>query len=251
MTTHNDIDKLKKQGRETGTFYFKHFKVEDGSSTMKVGTDAVLLGAVADVDQIRKILDIGTGCGVIALMLAQRSHARIDAIEIDEASADQAIENARNSPWHDRVNIMHISFQKFISQNPKKYDLVVSNPPFFSRSLKSYNQQRNISRHNDSLSFTELISGSRQLMSVEGSLWVVLPLTESMNFIDIALKHFLYMHFRMKITPAEGKECHRAILQLKKKPAAEPIEKSLVIKVAPNRYSEEYVDLTREFYLDH
>lgn len=132
MTTNNHNDQLKKTGKVTDTFYFKQFKVEDGQSTMKVGTDAVLLGAAAGVENVEEILEIGTGCGVISLILAQRSNARIDAIDIDGDSVKQAEVNVMNSPWNDRITIIHRSLQQFTRQTERRYDLIISNPPFFS-----------------------------------------------------------------------------------------------------------------------
>ena len=250
MITAGEKDHLKKKGKSTGTFYFKQFKVEDGRSTMKVGTDAVLLGAFADVGEAEQILEIGTGCGVISLILAQRSNAQIDAIDIDEESVKQARENAGNSPWNDRINIIHSSLQDFVKHSERKYDLLVSNPPFFSNALKSPNEKRNISRHNDLLSYEELIIGSSGLMSAGGSLWVVLPAKESVAFIDIAVKSGLFLHFKVKVISKAKKECHRVLIQFKNTPSEKVKEKSLAIKNADNSYSMEYIELTKEFYID-
>jgi len=217
---------------------------------MKVGTDAVLLGAAVESGTAANILEIGTGCGVIALILAQRSKARIDAIEIDEESVGQARENAGNSLWKDRINIIHSSLQDFIHLTEKKYDVIVSNPPFFSRSLKSSDKKRNISRHNDSLSYNELISGSLRLMLQEGSLWIILPVKEGMEFIEIAGKYSFFVHFLLKIFPKTGQKCHRIILHVKKTEPDKIKERTLAIKHADNSYSREYMEVTKEFYID-
>jgi len=246
----NTINYLKKLGKETATFYFKQFKVEDGRSTMKVGTDAVLLGAVAEVQHVKNILEIGTGCGVIALILAQRSQARIDAIDMDEVSVSQAKENVLNSPWKDRITVIHKSLQDYIHQTGKRYDLIISNPPFFSRSLKSCDKKRNISRHNDLLSFDELISGSLQIMSPDASLWVILPVIESVGFIEIAVKSGLFIRSSMKIIPKADKEYHRIILHLKKTEPEKIEEQTLTIKNANNSYSREYIKIMNELYID-
>lgn len=250
MTITNSTDHFKKHGKETGVFYFKQFKVEDGRSTMKVGTDSVLLGAIAEVENTGNILEIGTGCGVIALILAQRSQSKIDAIEIDEGSARQAGENVRNSSWQDRITIIHSSLQDFILQSEKRYDLVISNPPYFSRSLKSSDKKRNISRHNDVLSFDELITGSTGVMSPGGSLWVILPVKESMDFIEKAMNYGLHLHLGMKVIPKTGKECHRVIMHLKKAPAKKVTLQTLTIRNADNSYTLEYMEVTRDLYLD-
>jgi tRNA1Val (adenine37-N6)-methyltransferase len=250
MNNGNNIDHWKKLGKASSTFYFKQFKVEDGRSTMKVGTDAVLLGAVAIVEKAANILEIGTGCGVIALMLAQRSQALIDAIEIDKESAGEAAQNVNNCPWKDRIAIIHSSLQEFVKLQGKKYDLVISNPPFFSRSLKSSEKKRNISRHNDLLSFGELISSSSVVMSDAGSLWVILPSNESKDFTEKAGKSGFFVHFKLEIIPKAGKECNRYILQLKKTPVGKIVEKSLTIKHQDNTFTKEYTGLTNEFYID-
>jgi tRNA1Val (adenine37-N6)-methyltransferase len=241
---------LKATGKATGTFYFKQFKVEDSRSTMKVGTDAVLLGARVEIGNAGNILEIGTGCGVIALILAQRSQARIDAIDIDADSVNQADENVKRSRWNDHIRVYHNSLQDFSHQTDNRYDLVVSNPPFFLRSLKSSKKTRNISRHNDSLSFEELIIGSSRLMMPDAGLWVILPVKESQIFTDIALNQGLLVHYILKISPKYGSGIKRHILQLKKVPVENTREEKLVIKNEDNSYTRDYIELTKEFYLD-
>ena len=241
---------MKQTGKTTGTFYFKRFKVEDGNSTMRVGTDAVLLGASVEVSGVGNILEIGTGCGVIALMLAQRSQALIDAIDIDEASVVQAGRNVRNSPWNDRIRVIHNSLQDYTHKANQQYDLIVCNPPYFSRSLKSPVKTRNIARHHDTLSFTELLEGSAKLMTDTGSLWVILPIMEYKEFIETAALKGFFLQYKMMITSLENKEYQRIILQLKTIPAEDIREKFLAIKTADQSFSKEYIELTGEFYLD-
>jgi len=250
MTIPGYISQLKNSGKATGSFYFKQFRVEDGQSTMKVGTDAVLLGAAAEVADAEEILEVGTGSGVISLILAQRSDARIDAIEIDEDSVKQAEFNVMNSPWNDRITIIHSSLQDFTYQSGRRYDLIISNPPFFSRSLKSDQCKRNISRHNDSLSFRELIQCSSLLMTEKASLWVILPVKESEEFIDTTVKYGLFIHICMRIIPKTGKAYHRVIMKFKKTRAGTIEEKNLTIRNADISYSKEYMEVTGEFYLD-
>jgi tRNA1Val (adenine37-N6)-methyltransferase len=250
MSLQNSTNHLKNIGRKTSTFFFKKFKVEDGRSTMKVGTDAVLLGVVASVASARNILEIGTGCGVISLILAQRSQARIDAIEIDQESVIQASANAVNSPWRERINIIHNSLQDYIRQPNEKYDLVISNPPYFSRSLKSSDKKRNISRHDDSLSFAELIEGSSELMLPGASLWVILPAKEGGKFNEIAGKYGLFVHYQLKIAHKTGNDYQRVILQLKNILQERVVEQTLTIKEEDDSFTETYIELTRDFYID-
>ena len=217
---------------------------------MKVGTDAVLLGASVDVSGAGNILEIGTGCGVIALMLAQRSQAIIDAIDIDEASVIQARQNAEASPWKDRMQFIHSSLQDYSLKSKKLYDTVVCNPPYFSRSLKSPVKTRNVARHNDTLTFTELVDISAKLITDTGSLWVILPVNEFDDFLEDARSHRFHIHYIMKITSIEDRAFQRMILQLRKIPPNTIIERQLAIKSADKSYTSEYKELTGEFYLD-
>jgi tRNA1Val (adenine37-N6)-methyltransferase len=184
------------------------------------------------------------------MVLAQRSVAKIDAIDIDSESAVQAGENAENSPWKDRINVIHSALQDFIHSSDKKYDLIISNPPYFSRSLKSPKESRNISRHNDMLSFDDLVSCSTKLMTAEASLWVILPVKESEEFIETASDMGFFVHFQMKIVPKTGQCQHRNIFQLKRFPSPEIRVVFLNIKNAEGSYSNDYKDLTKDFYLD-
>jgi tRNA1Val (adenine37-N6)-methyltransferase len=248
--THVSKDHLKALGKTTHTFYFKQFKVEDGNSTMKVGTDAVLLGATSVVNEAATILEIGTGSGVIALMLAQRSKAMIDAIEIDEHSVEQANNNIHKSPWYDRISIIHKSLQDYSRETVKKYDLIVSNPPYFSRSLKSPKEKRNLSRHDESLNFEELISSASQLIMPGGSMWVILPVKQSIEFLEIALSYHFHLHYRLNIFPKENQCAQRSILHLSSSDNHVFKEDKLFIRNIDNDYSAEYKRLTGEFYLD-
>ena len=242
---------LSKNDIPPGTFYFKQFKIEDDRSTMKVGTDAILLASVVNTDDAAEILEIGTGCGVISLILAQRTQAHIEAIDIDEDSVAQALENAKKSRWKDRIKIINCALQQYTVQTRKKYDLIVSNPPYFSHSLKSEDRKRNISRHNDSLSFTELLNGISLLMKPEGSCWVILSAKETAEFIITAIKYGLHVHTLLKIFPKTGKPCHRVIFQFKKFIKKNVEENLLIINNEDGSYTKTFINLTRELYLEH
>src|SRR5664279_1596216 len=144
-------------------FRFKHFSVDDSKCAMKVGTDGVLMGAWADVSAAEKILDIGTGCGLIALMAAQRSNANITAIDIDEDATLQSKENFLSSPWHERIEAIHATVQQF--QPDFLFDLIICNSPFFKNALKTPYHERNLARHNDTLPFDSLVSSVNRLLS--------------------------------------------------------------------------------------
>jgi tRNA1Val (adenine37-N6)-methyltransferase len=243
-----NVDEIKKLGKATSVFYFKQFSVKDDRSTMKVGTDAILLGIATDVSNARSILEVGTGCGVIALVLAQRSSAMIDAIDVDDESIGQALENVASSPWKDRVNVIPCALQDYRSE--KKYDLIVSNPPYFSGTYRSHLSKRNMARHNDRLTFEELIRYSMELLEDDGSLWVVLPVKESLQFISIAEDAGLSVHYMLKIIPKAGKEPNRVIVEMKTVKTDEIRLQSLTHWDADGSWAEEFKKFTADFYID-
>lgn len=169
-------------------FQFKQFLIHQDNCGMKVSTDAVVLGALAIHDKCRKILDIGTGTGVVALMLAQRFPlARIHAVEIDKAAFDQAADNFSNSPWEQRISLYHQSFQDFAKKSEQQFDFIVTNPPYFSAHLRSESPQRNLALHNDELSFGNLLAGVTQLLTSNGKFWVILPERQMQDLRKLAL----------------------------------------------------------------
>lgn len=250
MTTSNPTGQLKQSGKQSGTFHFKQFSVEDGRSTMKVGTDAVLLGAVADTYGVGEILEIGAGCGIISLIMAQRSGAKIDAVEIDHDSAKQARSNADRSPWAERINIIQDLIQNYSMMTSIRYDLIISNPPFFNCSLKSPDKKRNLSRHNDSMSYEDLLAAVVRLMKEEASFWVILPSPEFDNFNQLAKAAGLHLQRKINIISKEGRKEHRVIMQFRKTVADPVTVKAITILDHDGNYSEEYKALTRDFYLD-
>jgi len=216
---------------------------------MKVGTDAVLLGSYADSGKSGKILDIGTGSGVIALMLAQRSEAVIDAVEIDPESARQAGENFKNSPWKTRMNIICSSFRDFFMIHSIKYNVIVCNPPFFFNSLKSPYPRKSLAKHNDTLGNEELLTGVKKLLAEEGLLYVILPYMESQIFSEKAMAEGLFLNREMLIQPKPGKPVNRVILVfgLSKK---EFYSDHITIRLENGNYSDDYKKLTCYYYLD-
>ena len=167
-------------------FHFKKFSVAHDKSTHKVGTDGVLLGAWVSLEEVQRILDVGTGTGVISLMLAQRTPetVTIDAVEIEEDDALQAAENVRQSPWPEKIKVYHKTIQAF--SPGKKYDLIISNPPFFVESWLPPEKKRSQARHTEQLSFEELLESATRLLSANGRLAVILPFQEGLQFIESA-----------------------------------------------------------------
>ncbi len=231
----------------SNTFRFKQFSICDDRCTMKVGTDAVLLGAWINEDA-KTILDIGTGCGIIAIMLAQKTNAVIDAVEIDNKSSEQAKENAENCKWHNRINVHNISFQQFYREQNKKYDIIATNPPYFSGSLKSPDDSRNLSKHDISLTFDELIEGVKCLLKKNGKFFIILPSNESLVFMQKALINSLYCNKILEIKPKKDKPTNRVLMQFEFKRKKQQ-KHELVLREKDGSYTKEYADFTKEFYL--
>lgn len=216
---------------------------------MKVGTDGVLLGAWVNVSGASGILDIGTGTGLISLMLAQRSNALIDAVEIDTPSAGQASENVANSVWSDRIRIFNTSFRDFYHSSENSYDLIISNPPFFSRSLKAPDPARSTARHDDGLSRADLFKGVAKMLAKNGVFALILPYNINIETISLAKENNLFPARILKVKPSPGKNYHRVLLEFSAV-NSEPAEEEMTIETGTrHQYSEEYTRLTKDFYL--
>jgi len=231
-------------------FEFKQFRIYQDGAAMKVGTDGVLLGAWMQLDGTEQhILDIGTGTGLLALMMAQRSRATaIDAVEIDEAAVRQAKSNAATSPWTERIHIHHIPIQDFVRQATARYDHIVSNPPFFVRSLKAPDAARSAARHTDTLAFEDLISAANTLMTPRGRFSVIYPTEEAAVFETLAAENGLYCKRRTKVKGTSESAIKRILMEFSQSKTAIR-ENELVIELARHQYSPEYITLTRDFYL--
>ena len=228
-------------------FSFKQFTIHQDKAAFKVGTDGVLLGASADISGAGRILDIGTGTGLIALMLAQRCEAEITAIEPDSDSYIQCCENVSRSRWKDRIKVENIALQSFIQTD--KFDLLITNPPFFSDSLKNPDPRKSASRHNDSLSNDELLKGASRLMAEGGRLQVIMPYIEGTIFIAEANEYGFFCNNILKIRPLPTSEIRRMILTFSKQRLT-PTERFLTIEHGKrHEFTEEYKDLTKDFYL--
>ena len=215
---------------------------------MKVGTDAVLLGAWAEVQSTDWVLDIGTGCGILPLMLAQKGIAKVHAVDLDEASALEAAENFQASQWSKQLFAFHADIRKFTMQCA--YDLIISNPPFFINSYKSDTDRKNQTRHTDtSLSFVELASAVKRLLKPDGRFVLVLPERESHDFIPIAEKYHLFVHQCQQIIPLEGKEPNRVNLELRFGKPDKVQVTELVMRKADNSFTEAYNDVVKPYYL--
>lgn len=232
------------------SFIFKQFTIFQHKGAHKVGTDAVLLGAWAQVEKSKNILDIGTGTGIIALMMAQKSQARIDAIDIEQSSYEQALDNVSHSRWHDRIGVHHTSLQDFARQNPKKYDVVITNPPYFVDSYKAPDEERSHARHNDTLPFQDLILGVKQLLSTEGKFYIILPTREAHDFKMLAEKKGLYLVKRLRVKTKlvnDIEKRHLMQFSFQSQPLAD--QTLSIEKEGHHDYTDEYKLLTGDFYL--
>ena len=238
-------------------FRFKQFTVNQDKCAMKIGTDGVLLGAWASVNNsMHTILDIGTGTGVIALMLAQRSIAdTIEAIELDGDAFEQCTDNFEASDWGDRLFCFHAGFDEFVDEYTEEepeeaelYDLIVSNPPFYSEEVSSGNDVRDQARQNSSLPFDELVSGVSKLLSPTGVFATIIPYKEEENFIALALENNLFPNRITQVRGTENTEIKRSLLEFSST-ESEYTPKELIIELERNVYTKEYIELTKDFYL--
>jgi len=232
-------------------FQFKQFRIIQERSAMKVGMDGVLLGAWTDASGAERILDIGTGTGLVSLMMAQKnSSALIDAIEIDPDAFQEAVLNTIQSTWYERIQIECISFQNFLERTGQKYDLIVCNPPFFAkRGLKAPDQNRAQARHSDSLPIEVLIPGAVKLLNTNGRISLILPIENLAEINHLSIFNRLFVSRLCRIKPNPQKEDFRIMIELTR---IERIvkESRLMIEFEKHHdYTPEYKELTKDFYL--
>ncbi|MDT0643412.1 methyltransferase [Zunongwangia sp. F363] len=234
------------------TFKFKQFSVEQDKCAMKVGTDGVLLGAWSSLEHHpESILDVGTGTGLIALMMAQRSEAfLIDALEIEENAYEQAVENFEASDWGDRLFCYHAAFDEFVEemQEEEKYDLIISNPPFHSEDYKTGNETRDQARFAEALPLPELLEGASLLLSENGHLDFIIPFSEEEKAVRIAAT---YQLFPRKITRVKGNAqsaIKRSMLSFSFH-KTETQEDELILEISRHNYTEEFKKMAAPFYL--
>ena len=217
---------------------------------MKIGTDGVLLGAWCPMDNNPfSVLDIGAGTGILSLMLAQRSHAeQIDAIEIDENAYEQCVENFESSPWGDRLFCFHAGLDEFVDEPEDEYDIIISNPPFYTEDYKTDNEQRDLARFADALPFEELVEAADLLLSENGIFAVILPYSEEEKFIALAKEVDLYPFKITRVKGTPSAEIKRSLLAFSRTEKEVSIDK-LIIEIARHQYTEDYISLTKDFYL--
>ncbi len=238
-------------------FKFKEFSINQDKCAMKIGTDGVLLGAWASIkNSTYSILDIGAGTGVISLMLAQRSNAEnIEAIELDGDAFEQCTENFEASNWSDRLFCFHAGFDEFVDEYTEEepdeaelYDLIVSNPPFYSEEVSSGDNARDNARQNTSLPFNELILGVSKLLSATGIFSTIIPFKEEESFIALALEYKLYINRITRVKGNKNSEIKRSLLEFSFT-KNDSTTNDLTIEKERNIYTDDYISLTKDFYL--
>ncbi|WP_317173226.1 tRNA1(Val) (adenine(37)-N6)-methyltransferase [Maribacter aquimaris] len=242
----------------TKPFKFKQFEIHQDRCAMKIGTDGVLLGAWTEIDNnTYNILDIGSGTGIIALMLAQRSAAdNIEAIELDGDAFEQCTENFENSPWGDRLFCFHAGFDEFVDEytevepdESELYDLIVSNPPFYKEDVTSGDSARDAARQNTSLPFDELVEGVSKLLTKEGSFSTIIPFKEESRFIALAAQNGLHPSRITRVKGTQTADTKRSLLQFSFI-EHEIDENELIIEAERHQYTNDYTALTQAFYLN-
>lgn len=232
-------------------FRFKQFTVEQEHAAMKVGTDGVLLGAWASLPAPQsRILDVGTGTGLIALMLAQRSpDVRVDALEIDPASARQAGINFLNSPWKERLNCIQISFQEYAKRTQTSYDQILCNPPFFTASKKTLSKEKNLARHDDSLGLSDFFTGCMALGKDSTLVSLILPAHKEEQVFALIEKHQMHCHRKTRVIPAPGKPYKRILLECSFLRGACEVDELTIETGTRHNYTDKYKNLVNGFYL--
>ena len=232
-------------------FKFKQFAVNQDRCAMKIGSDAVLLGAWCPIDNNPKsILDVGAGTGILALMLAQRTNAdQIDALEIDEEAYEQCVENFENSPWADKLFCYHAALDEFVDDPEDEYDLIISNPPFYSEDFKTTDEQRDLARFQDAMPFEDLIEAADLLLSENGTFAVVIPYKEEERFIDLCAEYELYAVKATRVKGSQKTPIVRSLLAFKRYELSVLTADELVIEINRHEYTDDYINLTQDFYL--
>lgn len=231
-------------------FKFKQFSISQDKTAMKVGTDGVLLGAWTHIEkETNTILDIGTGTGLIALMLAQRcSGAHIDAVELNDEAYVQAVGNFENSPWADRLFCFHAAIQELAEDPEEKYDLIISNPPYFNLGKDKFHSSREMARQHVTLSYEVLLACTARLLAENGSCAFIIPFQSETNFLEIAENYHLSANRITHVRGTDRSRKKRSLVQLSFV-NTEVIRNELVIEISRHQYTKSYTQLVKEFYL--
>jgi tRNA1Val (adenine37-N6)-methyltransferase len=231
----------------SNAFQFKQFLIEQDKCSFKVGTDSVLLGAWANVENATHIIDIGTGSGILSLMVAQRCNATITAIESDEISYAQALENFKKSPWNNRITAVKSKLQDYIPE--QFYDNAIANPPYFDKAYLSDDQRKNEARHTESLNLSNIFSFCNAYMLAKATVHLVLPIEQLAKCIAEAEKHNFYLSRLCEVISMPGKNPKRHLLSFTRNNKSKVEYSNLTIEKSRNVYTDEYLELCKDYYV--
>ena len=231
-------------------FFFKKFGLFHHRSTMKIGTDAIILGRWVEVSENDDVLDIGTGCGLLPLMLAQKGIKSADAVEIDDESCEEAAQNFANSAWNSRLSAINNDVKDYAAKCSKKYDLIVSNPPFYFGDNIPEKAKKGLARHTNTLSYKDLLQSVKKMLKPDGRFALVLPAIESKTFLKEAENQGFFLKKEMKIVPIEGKEPNRINMQLVVNQVDKVETETFVLRNQDHSFTKDYKDFLKDFYLD-
>lgn len=232
-------------------FHFKQFSIDDSRCAMKVGTDAVLLGAIADIANAKLVLDIGCGSGILSLMAAQRNkNCQVTAIELDKEACLDAQCNFDASPWKTQISLLNQRFQDFTVNCELKFDTILCNPPFFSNSLRALGSTRSMARHDDNLPFDELLKGIKRVLNPKGKCTLIIPFDSQQKWLIEANLHGLYVTNISLVKSYSHMKPHRSIIELSPLTPTMALTTEIVIYSEKGVYSQSYKDICKEFYLN-
>ena len=228
-------------------FEFKKFKIHQNNAAMKIGTDSILLGSWADLSDKKKGIDIGSGTGIISIMLCQRNEIlEIDSIEVSEKAVLDAKKNIKNCKWNERINLIHKDLRLFSTEN--KYDLIISNPPYFQKSLKPKDLDRLKARHEVSLNYKDVLNFSEKHLLKNGTINLILPIDQKQELIEYAEKFGLSVNKECIVFPKPNKNPHRLLIELSKTKKTFESQSLTIENDGRHNYTDNYKKLTREFY---
>ena len=241
---------MAKHPKDTRAFHFKQFSLYHHRSSMKVGTDAIILAVWADTASVESILDVGSGSGIISLLLAARCNARIHAVEIDNASVEESAENFRNSAFSDRLSVQKEGFIEYVNNYSSFYDLIISNPPFFNDySFKPEEESRKNARHADTLDFAQLCSGVSKLLTTTGKFCLVLPQSEKQHFLKMASRFHLHLQKQLNISPIRNQAANRVNLQMGFQKPEKIITENYTIRENDLTFTAQHITFLKDYYI--
>ena len=240
---------MSNQLKDNRLFHLKQFSLSHHGSTMQVGTDAMLLGLFIDASKCSKALEIGTGCGIISLLVASKYATAIDTIDIDSESITETTSNFKRSPFYHRLRALEADFQGYSQSHHGKYDLMFSNPPFFVNDFRPENLVKKIARHTDSLSYQDICKGAVKLLDPSGKFCLVLPFDKSRLFLEVATKFGLNLQKQQLVIPKRGLEANRINMQFGFDQSALIVSSTFFIREDDGSFTDQYISYLKDYYI--